>query len=127
MYVGLDVHKNVCYGTVMDEKGKHIPSLLVGAVDADPGGDNLFSPPLACLAALVPWFVLGDDARIIASFIQLHHPLHGDDVLDVVTEVIDILHFVSLRRPNLSIRLLAPTPPSKGLISPKPSDRKTLP
>jgi len=22
MYVGLDVHKNVCYGTVMDEKGK---------------------------------------------------------------------------------------------------------
>ena len=22
MYVGLDVHKRVCYGTVMDEKGK---------------------------------------------------------------------------------------------------------
>jgi hypothetical protein len=22
IYVGLDVHKNVCYGTVMDEKGK---------------------------------------------------------------------------------------------------------
>ncbi|MFH2112028.1 MAG: transposase [Candidatus Bathyarchaeota archaeon] len=22
MYVGLDVHKKVCYGTVMDEKGK---------------------------------------------------------------------------------------------------------
>ena len=22
MYVGLDVHKNVCYGTVMNEKGK---------------------------------------------------------------------------------------------------------
>ena len=22
MYVGLDIHKKVCYGTVMDEKGK---------------------------------------------------------------------------------------------------------
>ncbi len=22
MYVGLNVHKNVCYGTIMDEKGK---------------------------------------------------------------------------------------------------------
>ena len=22
MIVGLDIHKNVCYGTVMDEKGK---------------------------------------------------------------------------------------------------------
>lgn len=24
MYVGLDVHKQVCYGTVMDEKGKEV-------------------------------------------------------------------------------------------------------
>jgi len=74
-----------------------IPSLLVGAVDADPGGNNLFSPPLAHLAVPVPWFVLGDDARIIACFIQLHDSLQGDDVLDVFAEVIDILHFVSLR------------------------------
>ena len=24
MYIGLDVHKQVCYGTVMDEKGKMV-------------------------------------------------------------------------------------------------------
>ena len=54
---------------------QHIPSLLVGAIDADPGGKNLFSMPLAHLAVHVPWLVLGDDARIIASFVQLHDPL----------------------------------------------------
>lgn len=61
---------------------QHLRPLLVGALDAHPGGHGLASLLLARLAVLVARLVLGDDPGVPDPRLQLGDLLQDDPVLD---------------------------------------------
>jgi transposase len=76
MYVGLDVHKRVCYGTVMDEKGQIVKR---GKFSNDPQGLEEFmegiDEALVAVEAGYCWQPLYDRLEETGHDVMLAHPL----------------------------------------------------
>ena len=76
MYVGLDVHKHVCYGTVMNEKGKVVKQAkfsndLEGLEEFMEG----FDEAVVAMEAGYCWQPLYDRLEETRCDVKLPHPL----------------------------------------------------
>ena len=76
MYVGLDVHKKICYGTVMDEKGKVVKQAKFTndheALDEFMEG---LDEALVAMEAGYCWQLLYDRLEESGHHVKLAHPL----------------------------------------------------
>lgn len=85
MYVGLDVHKRVCYGTVMDEKGKIVKQAkFTNDLKALDEFMEDLDEALVAMEAGYCWQSLYDRLEETGYDVRLAHPLKvfdaGNDV-----------------------------------------------
>ena len=104
MYVGLDVHKNVCYGTVMDEKGKVAKQTKF---TNDPEGVEAFMEGLdaaqVAMEAGYCWQPIYDALENSGHDVRLAHPLKVKAIAQakVKTDKIDSETLAHLLRAEL--------------------------
>lgn len=104
MYVGLDVHKNVCYGTVMDEKGKVAKQTKF---TNDPEGVEAFMEGLdeaqVAMEAGYCWQPIYDALEEAGHDVRLAHPLKVKAIAQakVKTDKIDSETLAHLLRADL--------------------------
>ena len=76
MYIGLDVHKHVCYGTVMDEKGVAVKQAKF--TNAPEGLEEFmegFDEAVVAMEAGYCWQPLYDRLEETGYDVRLAHPL----------------------------------------------------
>ena len=104
MYIGLDVHKRVCYGTVMDEKGQIVKR---GKFSNDPQGLEEFmegvDEALVAMEAGYCWQPLYDRLEETGHDVRLAHPLKVKAIAQakVKTDKIDSETLAHLLRADL--------------------------
>jgi transposase len=103
-YIGLDVHKRVCYGTVMDEKGQIVKR---GKFSNDPQGLEEFmegiDEALVAMEAGYCWQPLYDRLEETGHDVRLAHPLKVKAIAEakVKTDKIDSETLAHLLRADL--------------------------
>jgi len=103
-YIGLDVHKRVCYGTVMDEKGQIVKR---GKFSNDPQGLKEFmegiDEALVAMEAGYCWQPLYDRLEEAGHDVRLTHPLKVKAIAQakVKTDKIDSETLAHLLRADL--------------------------
>ena len=103
-YIGLDVHKRVCYGTVMDEKGQIVKR---GKFSNDPQGLKEFmegiDEALVAMEAGYCWQPLYDRLEETGHDVRLAHPLKVKAIAQakVKTDKIDSETLAHLLRADL--------------------------
>ena len=103
-YIGLDVHKRVCYGTVMDEKGQIVKR---GKFSNDPQGLEEFmegiDEALVAMEAGYCWQPLYDRLEETGHDVRLAHPLKVKAIAQakVKTDKIDSETLAHLLRADL--------------------------
>ena len=76
MYIGLDVHKQVCYGTVMDEKGKVVKQAkFTNAPEGLEAFMEGFDEAQVAMEAGYCWQPLYDRLEETGYDVRLAHPL----------------------------------------------------
>jgi len=104
MYIGLDVHKRVCYGTVMDEKGQIVKR---GKFSNDPQGLEVFmegvDEALVAMEAGYCWQPLYDRLEETGHDVRLAHPLKVKAIAQakIKTDKIDSETLAPLLRADL--------------------------
>ena len=104
MYVGLDVHKRVCYGTVMDEKGEVVKQ---ASFTNDPDGLEGFMEDLdmamVAMEAGYCWQPLYDKLMDSRHHVKIAHPLKVKAIAQakVKTDKIDSETLAHLLRADL--------------------------